>query len=235
MPRTTSLIAESQVRQILAQARRHALFGFPNPRRDGCPEHATLRAMAFREKAFQASSYLVSHVASCSPCFRDYLSLRKSATHHRIAKITLGIAASVLIAMGAFVFRPRPQYQNPPSPPPIAQTTVPAPVVTVVVNLATLVRTRGQGTPNTDRITLPAQRLRVRFLMPVGSEPGRYEVQIMQAVGPPVIDTIATARINDGVVSFEVEVPLETLKSSSLTLLVRPPGLNWQRYPIYVE
>lgn len=237
MPRTISLVAESQVRQILAQLRQHVLIGFPNPRRDGCPDHATLRAMAFRVKTLQLSSHLVSHVASCSPCFRDYSSLRKSVKHQRITKIMVGIAASLLIAAGIFVLRPRPEDQNPPSPPPIAQTPVPTPtpVATVVVNLASLVRTRGQGTANTDRVTLPAKRLRVKFLMPIGSEPGRYEVQIIRSGGDVVIDTAATAGINDGVTSFEVEVPLETLKSSSLTLLVRPPGLTWQRYPIYVE
>jgi hypothetical protein len=234
MPRTISLVAESQVRQILAQLRQHVLIGFPNPRRDGCPDHATLRAMAFRVKTLQLSSHLVSHVASCSPCFRDYSSLRKSVKHQRIAKIMVGIAASLLIAAGIFVFRPRP---NLPSPPPIAQTPVPAPtpVATVVVNLASLVRTRGQGTANTDQVTLPAKRLRVKFLMPIGSEPGRYDVQIIRSGGESVIDTVATAGINDGVTSFEVEVSLETLKSSALTLLVRPPGLIWQRYPIYVE
>ena len=234
MPRTISLIGESQIRQLLTQLRHHALIGFPPPEREGSPDRATLRALAFREQSLPPSSHLVTHVASCSPCFRDYSSLRKSVKHQRLAKIMVGIAASILIAAGFFVLRPKLQDQT---PPPIAQVpvTAPPPVATVVVNLASLVRTRGEGTPNGDRITLPAKRLRVTFIMPIGSEPGRYEVQIIRPGGDPVVDTIATASISDGVTSFEVEVALETLKSSSLTLTVRPPGLNWQRYPIYVE
>lgn len=237
MPRTISLIGESQVRQILAHLRRHTLSGFPNPERDGCPGHASLRSMAFRVKGLQPSRRLVSHVASCSPCFRDYSNLRNSAKHQRIARIMVGIAASLLIAVVTLFFRPRPQDLNPPSRPPVAQTPAPtpAPVATVVVNLASLIRTRGEGAPKSDRVTLPAKRLHIKFLMPIGYEPGRYEVRIVRSGGDPIIDTFAAAEISDGVTSFEIEAPLETLKSSSLTLTVRPPGLSLQRYPIYVE
>ncbi len=237
MPRTISLVAESQVRKILAQLRQHALIGFPNPRREGCPDRATLRAMAARDKTLQLSGQLVSHVATCSPCFREYSNVRNNAKHQRIAKVMVAIAASVLIAVGAYTLRPWLWHRTLPSPPPIAQAPVPtpAPVATVVVNLASLVRTRGQGTPITDRVTLPAKRVRVKVLMPIGSEPGRYDVQVVRSGGNPLVDTVATAGIVDGVTSFEVEVSLETLKSSSLTLMVRPPGLAWQRYPIYVE
>ena len=239
MPRTISLVAESQVRQILAQLRQHALIGFPNPKRAGCPEQATLRAMAVRDKSFHLSSQLVSHVATCSPCFREYSKVRENAKHQRIAKVMMAIAASVLIAVGAYTLQPWLWHRSSPSPPPIAQVPAPvptpAPVATVVVNLASLVRTRGQGTQFTDRVTLPAKRLRVRFLMPIGSEPGRYEVQMVRPGGESVVATFATANIVDGVTSFEVEVSLETFKSSSLMLLVRLQGLTWQRYPLYIE
>lgn len=232
MPRTVSLIGESQIRQILAQLRQHALSGFPNPDRRGCPDRATLRSMALRVKSVQPTNDWVSHVASCSPCFREYTQMRKSSRQQRIAMIVAGVAASILLAVGLFSFWPKSRI---PAPPAIVQrSTPPTPIATVMVNLASLTQTRGE-TSVAKRVTLPASRLRARFLMPIGSEPGTYEIRISRPNGDDLINTTVAARIDDGVTSFEVELPLETFGGVQLTLMVRPPGLNWQRFPLYVE
>lgn len=229
MPRTISAISS----ELLAHLRRDALIGFPNPARAGCPDQALLKAMAYRQRVMDLTQLPVSHIASCSPCFREYSRFRKAAQHKRIAKVLVAIAASILLVAGAITYWPR---RVPNESPRLADTPLPAPapLATVMVNLASLTRTRGGGT-EIARLTLPAKRFIGHIQMPIGSEPGLYEVRVARADNSAVVETNVQAQLSDGITSFDIELPLDTLKGNNLTLLVRPAGLSWQPYPIFVE
>lgn len=232
MPRTISLTSRSHLRELLSYLRHDALSGFPNPDREGCPTQAVLKAMALRRTKADLTQLPVSHIASCSPCFREYTQLRKTAQHQRIAKIMIAVAASILLVVGAVAFWPR---RAPIESPRVAEAPLqPAPLATVMVNLASLTRTRGGGT-DVSRLVLPAKRFIGHVQMPIGSEPGSYQVRVAQADNSIVFETNVRARISDGVTNFDVELPLADLGGKQLTFMVRPAGLNWQRYPIYVE
>jgi hypothetical protein len=188
--------------------------------------------MAFRRTKADLTQLPVSHIASCSPCFREYTQLRKTAQHQRIAKTMIAVAASILLVVGAVALWNK---RAPVESPRVAETPVPpAPLATVMVNLASMTRTRGGGT-EVSRLTLPAKRFIGHVQMPVGSEPGSYEVRVAQADDNTVIEANVQARISDGVTSFDVELPFADLGGKQLTFMVRPAGLTWQRYPIYVE
>ena len=49
----------------------YLLTAFPNPQRKGCPDEHVLKALAERRLAL--SDPALVHVASCSPCFEEYL------------------------------------------------------------------------------------------------------------------------------------------------------------------
>lgn len=233
MPKTVSLTSHSYVREILAHLRRDTLISFPNPERNGCPEQSVLKAMAFRRDKRDLAQLPVSHIASCSACFHEYTQFRRTAQHHRIARIMVAIAASILLVVGAIAYWPR---RVPNESPRIADTPLPAPapLATVMVNLTSLTRTRGGGT-EIARLTLPAKRFIGRIQMPVGSEPGLYEIRVAKADDSAVVETKVQAQIVDGVTSFDIELPLHQLGGQELALMVRPAGLNWQRYPIFVQ
>src|SRR3569623_1529369 len=99
-------------------------MSFPNPGRHGCPEQSVLKRMAFRRGRLDLVRLPVSHIASCSACFREYTQFRKAAQQRRIAKIIVAIAASILLVAGAIVYWPR---RVPYEPPRIAETPLPAP------------------------------------------------------------------------------------------------------------
>lgn len=233
MPRTVSLTSNSYIRELLAQLRGDTLMSFPNPERSGCPGQSVLKEMALRRKNVNLSQLPVSHIASCSPCYREYMQLRKSAQHQRIAKIMVAVAASILLAVGAVAYWPRnasiesPQVAETPVPPP-------APLATVMVNLASLTRTRGGGGEVT-RLILPAKRFIAHVQMPVGSESGSYEVRVAQADNSTILETNIQARILEGITSFDIELPFDRFGGKELTLMVRQTGLTWQRYPIFVQ
>jgi len=72
--------------------------GFPNPERTGCPEKSILKAIAYREVCPDQMKDWIEHVGMCSPCFREYMELRKRVVWRRRAAC-LSIAAAVIIVV----------------------------------------------------------------------------------------------------------------------------------------
>jgi len=65
--RTKKLLSEENV---LALGRKHFSEDFPNPERRGCPPIDQIRLLADNPR--KAKESILNHVASCSPCYRDY-------------------------------------------------------------------------------------------------------------------------------------------------------------------
>jgi hypothetical protein len=49
------------------------------------------------------------------------------------------------------------------------------------------------------------------------------------------IDKLAQGRIDKGITSVEMDIDLAATTRGSLTLLIRPPGSDWRRFPVIVE
>jgi hypothetical protein len=41
--------------------------------------------------------------------------------------------------------------------------------------------------------------------------------------------------MKDGITSVEVDIDLSGTHRGSFTLMIRPPGLTWRRFPVVVE
>jgi hypothetical protein len=50
--------------------------GYSNPDRVGCPSHDVLKRLADRDPEEPLRDELISHVATCSPCFGKYTAYR---------------------------------------------------------------------------------------------------------------------------------------------------------------
>jgi hypothetical protein len=73
--------------KLLALGRKHFSEDFPNPERRGCPPKDQLRLLARNPRKAQES--VLSHIASCSPCYRDYsrfLEARKAKLRSKSAR-----------------------------------------------------------------------------------------------------------------------------------------------------
>lgn len=246
MSRPKQPISDKQMREIVALGKKHAETAFPNPKRIACPDSATLRAMAYRDKRLSPVELPVSHVATCSPCFREYTHHRRNAKLVRTFQVTVGSLAVVgILLTAAFLVRKYVGQSELPSvsqQPSIKQSpprpTAPPPVlpIAVKIDLAPLSPTRSDTSRiPANKVTLPAKLLRATFLMPIGFEPGEYSVRLSKPNSEALLDTRTLASMKDGVTSFEVELNLETVSQSRLTLMIRPPGLGWRTFPVFVE
>ena len=70
--------------KILELGRKHFAEDFPNPKRQGCPPKDQLRLLA--EKPRKAKESVLNHIASCSPCYRDYSGFLKAKKRKPRAK-----------------------------------------------------------------------------------------------------------------------------------------------------
>ena len=85
MTKSNQSVSAKQVRDVVALGKKTSRTAFPNPTREGCPNSATLRAMAYRDRRLTSNDLPVSHVVTCSPCFQEYVKLR------RMSVLTRGI------------------------------------------------------------------------------------------------------------------------------------------------
>jgi hypothetical protein len=72
--------------KLLALGSKHFSEDFPNPERQGCPPTKQLRLLADNPRKAKESA--LNHIASCSPCYRDYsrfLKVRKKKLRFKSA------------------------------------------------------------------------------------------------------------------------------------------------------
>jgi hypothetical protein len=124
---------------------------------------------------------------------------------------------------------PQPHVATQQAPPRIAP-------LALTVNLASFSPTRGdQAKDPAKKIHLPAKLLRVSFLLPFGMEPGKYALRVKDSAGTLLKDTHILGRLTDGITSVEVDLDLTAASRGSFTLMIRPAGLGWRRFPVVVE
>lgn len=233
-------------RYVVALGRKYSKTAFPNPDRDRCPNRTTLRAMAERRRNLTLEDIPASHVVNCSPCFQEYLRLRRMSLLFRGARITVAavaVAALVFLSLRIVQNRTSPtdatntlKKQSRPNPPNKGkETPAPSTPSAMRIDLALFSPTRGDGSPNEKSIPFPHKALRISLLLPVGMEPGEYEIRLQDSTGSVVTDQHVPARLKDGITSMELHVNLTDAAPGSYTLMIRPPGLSWRSYPAVVE
>jgi hypothetical protein len=240
--------SSKRVKNIVALGKKYAKTAFPNPTREGCPSRSSLRAMANRDRRLTLKDLPVSHVVSCSNCFQDYTRFRRMSVLVRGIKIT---AASLVVLAAAFVVGRFAWYTTRRGEPSISHTQRTAPESPVAnkqrppliaplpiqIDLASFSPTRGDDTKDDSRhaIHLPQKLLRANLLLPVGLEPGEYAIRLQDSAGTILIDKPAVGHMKDGITSVEVDIDLIDAHRGSFTLMIRPSGLSWRRFPVVIE
>jgi hypothetical protein len=203
--------------------------------------------MAYRDRRLKLEDLPASHIVSCSPCFQEYAHFRRIAFFVRglrVAGAALG-AVVVIFVMARFVGhhtrREAPIIAEKlgakrQSPRRTEQQAAPIAPVAVTVDLASFSPSRGDANDGTkEKVHLPRRLLRVSFRLPLGMEPGEYEIRLQDSAGIVYIDKLAQGRIDKGITSVEMDIDLAATTRGSLTLLIRPPGSDWRRFPVIVE
>jgi hypothetical protein len=237
------------VREVVALGKNTSKTAFPNPDREGCPDRTRLRAMARRDRRLTLTDLPISHVVSCSPCYREYMRFRRISILVRASKIvatSLAMIALVFLAVRLVRNGSTRQVESNTfkvqrvSPPPAAaakQTPREAQLLPISVDLASFSPTRGDDTKDDsgNKVHFPQKPLRATFLLPLGMEPGEYVIQLQDSTGTVFVERHAKGRMNAGTTSVEVEIDLTGASRGTFALLIQPPGLSWRRFPVIVE
>jgi len=109
--------------------------------------------------------------------------------------------------------------------------------IQLAVNLASFSPPRGTDTSQTAQaaIHLPPKVLHIRFILPVGMEPGEYAVRLEDAAGVSKIERQVKVMLTNGEASFDLDLDLKAVATGARwTLMIRESGMTWRKYPVIV-
>ncbi len=221
-------------RKLLEAGRRFFSTAFPNPNRAGCPGQDILRAIAFRKLERQKAKEWDDHLSHCSPCFNEYMAFREEAQRSARLRMIAAAAAVVVIGIGAWlVFRgltSRPKRED---------LTAHNTNVTYQAkrwDLREKSPLRG-GEPNPSGFPdeFPKAALDLSIYLPTGSEPGKYEIEVVQPPSSPLFRSEGSAALRDHIAELEVKLNLGPLPPGLYLVGIRQAGGSWTYYPVVLK
>lgn len=223
-------ISKKQEKKLRNLAKELFLNDYPNPDRKGCPDSRTIRAIAFGQIRSEEAEPWRVHAATCSPCTREYVSFRKEAAHARRVR-TLGLiaaAAVVIIVVGWFAVN--------------RFAARPAGVGVIAwaegwrsshLDLRGYEALRGaEPGPPLPPLVLPRGKLALTIDLPVGSEPGHYDVELQQPRGQTVARTKGMAALVNGLTVLKIRIDARRPSALPCWLAVRRVSESWQQYKV---
>jgi hypothetical protein len=223
--------SEDEFDQILGRAN-------PNPGRVGCPPKDVLIAVSRRELSIDHPVH--EHLIKCSPCYQEFRALQQAAVGQppaaaRTARWWLpAAAAAVLVAVaGGWFFFAADQAGAPPDE---TAAAVQTPELRTELDLRKYTVARSeQGPAERPPLSLPRGQLSLTILLPVGSEPGGYEVQVLDSELRSRASATGQAEIRNFVTTLQATVDIRSLSPGAYQLAVRRQGDEWQLFPAKVE
>jgi len=232
------------IRELIALGRRSARSAFPNPDRRDCPDLTVLRDMARKDQRLAVANLPISHVVTCSPCFRQYMRYRRFAVlRHTVRQAMPHAAALALIALAVLlslkysdliVKRGGERHSQAKTSPKVGGPTA-ASRTPLTIDLAAFSPTRGTGNESPQPIHLFPRSLHMTIRLPLGMEPGEYALQIQDATGVVYADTHVAGRVIAGTTSLDLDLDLSAVSEGRGALMIRPPGRSWRTYAVVIK
>jgi hypothetical protein len=210
-------------KRILDALGRGLLKEFSNPERTACPGSDVLERIASRTMPLSEAEKWLDHLGSCSPCYRDFSELRKVREVQR-RRTLFAIAAGILVAVGiaGWVLIQRHNETL------VAQTAV--------IDLRSRSVSRSpEPNPGYQPLELRRGFSQLNIYLPLGSPEGAYEVRIVTTSGDSLLNTGATAQLNDGVTSLQVRGDVIFARPGPYSLQIRKPPSEWSSYPLVLR
>ena len=213
------------------------LFGRanPNPARSGCLSTDVLKALSRKERSITDPGY--EHLAQCSPCYREFRGFqqadaraRAASAHARRRWLVAAAAMIFLAAAGSWAVLRR--GVTPSNPTPTDSPTV----QTARLDLRPFSVTRGpERSAEPDPVLLPRSRVSATLLLPVGAEPGEYEVRLLDQDLAVRASSVGHATIKDYITTLEATIDAAALSPGRYQLGIRRSGGEWQLFPARLE
>lgn len=212
----------------------------PNPERVGCPQRETLIELARRTGPLGDPAY--EHLLKCSPCYRDFRTLQDERAVRPGAPVTgswprwMAGAAIVVLTAGLAGIWFYMTGRMSPTPPAAGSSSQSADVRITELDLRKFTATRSQQTDaEIAPVTLPSALVDLTLLMPVGSEPGSYDVQLLDADLQSKASAHAAGEIRDYVTTIRTTLDLRSVQPGTYQLAVRRAGDDWRLFPARVR
>jgi hypothetical protein len=224
---------KDDVDQVLSHAN-------PNPERIGCPSRESLIALARRVAPIGDPGW--EHLVKCSPCYREFRALQREQAEAPVVQaansrgLWIAVAAVAVLVAGAagiwFVFGSGDRSGDRPAS--VSQPQVSE--LRTELDLRKFAVTRSErGTDQGAPVLLPIGLVDLTLLMPVGSEPGNYEIQVLDANLQWKASARGLGQIRDFVTTIQTKIDLRSVPSGTYQLAVRREGDDWRFFPARVQ
>jgi hypothetical protein len=221
--------SSEEEKRLLKAAREVFLNDFPNPERKGCPGSETIRALAFDKLRADEAHRWWSHLCRCSPCTREFSGFRREAVRAiRLRTAGLIAAAAVIIVIVGWAVAAKLGVQIGHGVVAWAEGWQQA-----SLDLRGHEALRGgEPGPSLPPLVLPRGKLELTIDLPVGSEPGHYEVELQQPDGQTVARANSTANLVNGLTVLKIRIDTRNLHAGGASLRLRPPQRSWSGYRV---
>ena len=210
------------------------LTGFPNPERKGCVGSAVLQELANRPLPVRDAAW--EHVTHCSPCYREFLEFRARVKHarrrlvvHRRLMVS-GAAVALVIAGGITKYELAHRGDR-------SANQTAGSYQTAALDLKDRSVARGEGghPSRTEPLILPPKPLDLTIYLPIGSEPGAYQVQLLKRIDEPLMTVSGEARVVHGNTVLRARIDLTHVTSGAVLIGLRQPPSEWTYYPVTIR
>jgi len=222
-----------ELQDIVQQA---ILREFPNPERKGCSGPEMLRELAERPQPTRDAAW--EHVTHCSPCYREFLDLRsrvkeeRRLRRRRALRMRLAVVATAVVLIAAAITTYQVFHPGQGGTAPGAGAYQSA---SLDLKDRSVARSAEGQTAKTQPLVLPAKRLDLTIFLPIGSEPGRYEVQFLKKIDEPLLNVAGLAQVEHGTTVLRAKLDLGRQASGSFLVGLRQPPSDWTYYPVTIQ
>lgn len=211
------------------------LTAHPNPQRIGCPGAEVLRALARQRRPGDHPAE--AHLGECSPCFKEYLDFRNVWQQRRKRTLELAITAAVvlLVMLAGFWWKQFRRLSIEIAPNTISRSPGSAPGVLNFQGSAS--RGTGQLGPKDQILSRSTRQLSI--ILPIGSDPGQYEIQIRPPSGSEkrVATFSGVASVDaEGIIALRTNVDFSSIPSGAYIVAWRHQGTEfWDVGPFVIR
>jgi hypothetical protein len=211
---------------------------YPNPHREGCPEEAMLKGLAFGTVRLEQAAAWLDHLGHCSPCFLDFERFRTQASRWRRLSLSLAAAAILLLCLSVTLWltlrheQPTPMrgYVDKSTPTAATEAMPSKPLATAVLHFENPSTSRGGNDNSRPPQSLPRSRIIVSIYLPLSDEPGKYELELLKTLtdSAPLATLKGTAVIENGLPVLQITSDLSNLAPGLYVARFRQIGGTWR-------
>jgi hypothetical protein len=206
-----------------------------NPTRVGCPGRDILIGLAHKTRPISDPAY--EHLAKCSACYREFRAFQQT-THRmslgRAAWVAAAAAVIIIVAGAAWFLSPSRGERGTLPQPRVQESQVAERRMEVDLRKYSVTRNEQQK-PETGPVSLARARSNLTILLPVGSEPGGYEIQVLDSGLRSQASASGEAAIRDYVTTLQSTIDLRPLSPGAYQLALRRHGEDWRLFPAEVK